>query len=76
MNIVPLLEHKQGESFPSRHTLSAFIIALVCFPVHIVLGIFAFIIAIMISATRILAGVHYMSDVVVAIIIAFVIYFI
>ncbi len=76
MTIKPLLEHKKGESFPSRHTVSAFIISLVCFNVNIYLGIFTFIIAIIISVSRILAGVHYISDVLVSIIIAFVIYFI
>lgn len=76
MNIEPLLQHKQGESFPSRHTVSAFIIALVCFDVNIYLGIFAMIVAIIISISRILAGVHYISDVFVSIVIAFMIYFI
>lgn len=76
MDIEPLLEHKKGESFPSRHTVSAFIIALVCFNVNVYLGIFAIIVAIIISISRILAGVHYISDVIVSILIAFVIYFI
>ena len=35
MNIEPLVGHKHGESFPSRHTLSAFIIALICFYANI-----------------------------------------
>jgi len=70
MNITPLMSHKQGESFPSRHALSAMIIALVSFYVHPIVGIFTLIIAIMISVGRILAGVHYISDVVVAIMIA------
>lgn len=76
MDIEPLLEHKKGESFPSRHTVSAFIIALVCFPIHIYLGILTLMIAIIISLSRILAGVHYISDVIVSILIAFTIYYI
>lgn len=76
MSIEPLLSHKSGESFPSRHTLSAFIIAFVCFDVNIALGIFACIIAIIISLTRILAGVHYISDVISAIIVAYIFYII
>ena len=76
MDIKPLIRHKQGESFPSRHSVSAMIIALVCFYVHFTLGIFACIIAIMISVSRVLAGVHYISDVLTAIIIAFIIYWI
>ena len=73
MTIDPLISHKSGQSFPSRHTVSAMIIALVCFDIHFGLGLFVLIIAIMISLSRILAGVHYISDVIVAMIIAFLI---
>lgn len=76
MNIEPLLEHKQGESFPSRHTVSAFIIALVCLKVNVSLGTFTLIVAILIGTSRIVAGVHYISDVIVAILIAFMVYLI
>lgn len=76
MNIVPLQKHKKGESFPSRHTLSAFVIALACFEVNSILGIITIIIALFISLSRILAGVHYISDVITAIIIAFIFYII
>lgn len=76
MDIHPLFHHKQGESFPSRHTVSAFIIALVCFNVHFGLGLFTLFVAIIISGSRILAGVHYISDVLSAIVIAIIIYFI
>jgi len=75
-NIVPLVEHKHGESFPSRHTVSAFIIAFICLHVHFYLGIFALLIATIISVSRILCGVHYISDVIVSVIIAVMIYFI
>lgn len=70
MNIKPLLTHKQGESFPSRHTVSAFIIALMFTHVNVYLGIMTLIVAMIISGSRILAGVHYISDVVVSILIA------
>lgn len=76
MAIEPLLGHKQGESFPSRHTLSSMIIALVCFPINLYLGIFTLIVAIILSVCRILAGVHYISDVLVSVIIALFFYFI
>ncbi len=75
-SIQSLIGHKHGESFPSRHTVSAFIIALVAFYVQVPLGIFAIIIAIIISVSRILCGVHYISDVIVSICIAFAIYYI
>ncbi len=76
MEIDPLIKHKKGESFPSRHAVSAMIIALVCFGINIYLGIFALVIALLICISRIMAGVHYISDVFVSIIIAFMIYMI
>lgn len=74
MNIQPLIQHKSGESFPSRHALSAMIIALVCIDINIYLGIIMFILAIVICLSRIIAGVHYISDVIVAVIIAVIFY--
>ena len=76
MNIKPLLSHKSGESFPSRHTVSAFSIALACLKINILLGNIMLILAIFVSLSRILCGVHYISDVISAIIIAFFIAFI
>ena len=76
MKIDPLIKHKKGESFPSRHAVSAMIIAFVCFDVNIYLGIFSLVIALLICMSRIMAGVHYISDVLISIIIAFIIYMI
>lgn len=76
INIKPLIGHKHGESFPSRHTVSAFIIAFVCLPVHLYLGVFSIVIVTIMSICRILAGVHYISDVVVSVIIALFFYII
>lgn len=76
MDINPLVKHKQGESFPSRHTVSAFAIAFVCLQVNLPLGITMLILAIIVSSSRILCGVHYISDVLSAIIIALLINFI
>lgn len=73
-NYEPLLSHKSGQSFPSRHTLSAVIIALVCYDIHMILGIVMLILAIIIALSRIIAGLHHISDVIVAIIFAFLIY--
>lgn len=71
MNIKPLVKHKQGESFPSRHTVSAFAIAFACLRFNFLLGIIMIVIATIIACSRILCGVHYISDVISAIIIAF-----
>lgn len=74
LQITPLFKHKKGESFPSRHTASAFIIAFVGYSVIPSFGIFLVIIASIVAITRIVAGVHYISDVLVAILIAFIVW--
>ncbi|MBQ4105575.1 MAG: phosphatase PAP2 family protein [Clostridia bacterium] len=61
----PLIKRDgRGCSMPSRHTASAFIIAMCGFLLSGVLGITLLCIAFIIGLTRILAGVHYISDVV------------
>ena len=57
--------HKKtvGKSMPSRHTASAFIIAMTFLYVNIPLGVFMLATAALISASRVLAGAHYIRDV-------------
>lgn len=62
-DINPLIEHHSGESFPSRHTASAFIIAFATYKTLFTLGIYCFILAFFIGISRILAGVHFIKDV-------------
>ncbi|MBE6737285.1 MAG: phosphatase PAP2 family protein [Ruminococcaceae bacterium] len=63
-NTEPLIPKKStGESFPSRHTASAFIIAMSAFLLSPILACCLLIIATIIAITRILAGVHYLTDV-------------
>lgn len=76
MKIEPLIDHKKGESFPSRHTVSAFSIALALYPINTVLGYIALIMALIVASTRILCGLHYISDVLAAIMISCIIAFI
>lgn len=60
----PLIPKKSiGESFPSRHTASAFIIAMSGFSLSPMLAFCLLFIATLIAITRILAGVHYITDV-------------
>ncbi len=54
----------KGQSFPSRHTASAFIIAMCAIPVSLPLTIALLIISASIGLTRIFAGVHFISDVI------------
>ncbi|MCH5303644.1 MAG: phosphatase PAP2 family protein [Ruminococcus sp.] len=64
LKINPLIKKNTvGQSFPSRHSASVFIIAIVCYPINICLGVALTIVGITICISRILAGVHYISDV-------------
>lgn len=54
---------KSGESMPSRHTACAFIIAMAFMYVSIPLGIAYLIISFFIMVSRVLSGVHFISDV-------------
>ncbi len=54
----------KGESFPSRHTASAFIIAMCAIPVSLPLTICLLFVSVLIGLTRIFAGVHFISDVI------------
>ncbi|MDD8049061.1 MAG: phosphatase PAP2 family protein [Thomasclavelia sp.] len=70
----PLYYKKEGESFPSRHTVSAISIAVALFHVNMVIGIVVLILASLVALSRILSGVHYPSDVIVGILIALLVY--
>lgn len=57
-------KNKKGESMPSRHTACAFIIAMAFMYVSIPIGIAYLIISAFIMISRVLAGVHFISDVI------------
>ncbi len=54
----------KGKSFPSRHTASAFIIALAFLYIDTSVGIVMLILATAIGITRVLSGAHFIRDVV------------
>lgn len=54
----------KGKSFPSRHTVSAFVIAMAFLYLQPSLGIIMLVIAVAIGITRVLSGVHFIRDVV------------
>ncbi|MBQ3665051.1 MAG: phosphatase PAP2 family protein [Lachnospiraceae bacterium] len=65
MEIHPLIiKNKKGQSFPSRHTVSAVIIAMSALYTNVVFGVVMLFIAMIVGALRIMAGVHYVKDVV------------
>lgn len=64
LDIVPLIPRdKKGESFPSRHVFSVFVIAMtwgwVCPPVGYLLGV----VGVLLAVTRVVAGIHFPRDV-------------
>lgn len=64
MELPPLIpKDKKGESFPSRHCASAFIIAGAFLYVNIYAGIAFFLLAAAVALSRVFAGVHFISDV-------------
>lgn len=60
----PVSKNTKGKSFPSRHTVCAFIIAMAFMYVNLRIGIIMMILAAAIGVTRVLAGVHFIRDVV------------
>lgn len=71
LDINPLIrKNKNGQSFPSRHAASVFIIAMAFLYVNIYAGIAMIILGILICVSRVLAGVHYVSDVIVGAVIS------
>lgn len=64
--ITPLIaKEKKGHSFPSRHAASAGMIAAVWMAVWHPAGFFFLAVALLTSLSRVLAGVHYVRDVLV-----------
>lgn len=60
--VVP--KNTKGKSFPSRHTASAFIIAMAFMYLKVELGIIMLVIATVIGITRVVSGAHFIRDVI------------
>lgn len=60
----PVRHTVKGRSFPSRHTVCAFIIAMAFLYLQTNLGVIMLLIAAAIGVTRVLSGVHFIRDVV------------
>lgn len=64
--ITPLIaKEKKGHSFPSRHAASAGMIAAAWMALWHPAGFFFLAVAVLVAASRVLAGVHYVRDVLV-----------
>lgn len=66
-------KNTKGKSMPSRHTASAFIISMAMLRVNLYLGIGFLVVSFVIMISRVLAGVHYIRDVLVGMTISIVI---
>lgn len=65
LGITPLIsKDKPGESFPSRHVASAFVIAEAFGYINLPLGVAVGVVALLIAVLRPLAGVHFPRDVI------------
>ena len=71
--IEPIEPHKKGKSFPSRHSASAFIIAFMFCQLNVYLGILTIVFACFVALSRLLGNLHYLSDIIAAIVYAFII---
>ena len=64
-DIIPLIEKKTaGNSFPSRHVFSAFVIGVSLIPISLPLSIIIVLSGVLIAVCRVLSGVHFIIDVV------------
>lgn len=64
-NYTPVVKKDtKGKSFPSRHTASAFIIAMAFLYLDTTLGVIMLVLATVIAITRVLSGVHFIRDVI------------
>ena len=71
--IKPLLDRDSpGQSMPSRHVFSATIISMACFHASLSVGVILLVLSAFLGLVRVLGGVHYPKDVVVAYICALV----
>lgn len=66
----------KGKSMPSRHTTSAFIISMAMLKINMYLGIIYLAVSFVIMISRVLAGVHYIRDVVVGALLSIIIGFV
>lgn len=80
-DINPLIKKdKKGQSFPSRHSVSIFIIAMANLYISVYAGVTFLGLGLIICVTRVVAGVHFIRDVLagalISILIGFVFFFI
>ncbi len=62
---VPMLSpgKRKKNSFPSRHVFSAFMIAMTCLQVNVILAILCFVFGLYLAFFRVVSGMHFIRDV-------------
>jgi undecaprenyl-diphosphatase len=71
-HFTPLVAHAADNGFPSDHALFAATLAMIVLYADMRSGVALWIVAILIGATRVLAGVHHTTDIVASMLIAIV----
>lgn len=61
--VLPLITHAANNGFPSDHTLFSAALATVVFLFNRRLGIFLWVLALLVGVSRVLAGVHHPIDI-------------
>lgn len=59
----PLLPHAADNGFPSDHALLSSAVAAVIFSFHRKLGLLLFMVAFLVGASRVFAGIHHFTDI-------------
>ena len=68
----PIVSHIPDNGFPSDHTALTFLIALIIYLFNRKLGLFLFLISILVSISRVYVGLHHFVDVLAGILLAIV----
>ena len=63
LGLTPLIAHSANSSFPSRHAAASFAMAQSIFLCNKKFGVILIMIAVLISISRVFAGLHYVSDI-------------
>ena len=63
-NFTPLISHAADNGFPSDHMLLAALLATLVFFVNARLGTIAWVVALLVGISRVVAGVHHTGDIV------------
>lgn len=64
-DFIPLIQkEKKGDSMPSRHVFSAFVIGMACLSINVMLGIAILTVGVIMAIERVVVGVHFPRDVI------------